>query len=124
MMNLKENERVDYLTVAMMHYEGDDSVKMSCPHCDYFELWCKENSANFFYCRNPKCEKGICSICINDICRGEDRYEEERKGMYKEVVGTHEKHFDCFEFRGFRRKWDEAIENGQTMKCPGCGNRG
>ena len=53
-----------------------------------------------------------------------DSYEEERKGIYVNVVGSHEKHFDCFEFRGFRRKWDEAIENGQTMKCPGCGNRG
>ena len=53
MMNLKENERIEYLSVALMHYEGDDAVKMSCPYCNYFELWSKENSANFFYCRNP-----------------------------------------------------------------------
>ena len=102
-MNLTEEQRVDFLSVAWMHWEGADSVKMSCPHCNYFELWDKENSANFFYCRNDSCDKAICAICFNQVNKGETDYEEEEKGIYDEVVGTHEKHFDCYEFRDFRR---------------------
>lgn len=97
---------------------------MACSYCDYFEFWDKENSANFFYCRKESCEKAVCSICFNLVSKGGNDYEEESKGVYEEVVGTHEKHFDCFEHKNFRLLWDKAIEEGQTMKCPGCGNSG
>ena len=42
-------------------------IVMSCPFCKYFEIWEKENTSNYFYCKKDGCKKGSCTICFREF---------------------------------------------------------
>ena len=52
---------------AMKEVDPKIDTVMSCPFCKYFEIWAKENTANYFYCKKDGCKKGSCSVCFREF---------------------------------------------------------
>lgn len=118
-----------------------------CPHCQYFEIWPKESSANFFYCKSDSCNKVTCSHCYNDLMmpstenyQNYSRLEEMmlKNLIFEEIERSEEEmyenslnvknginyHFLCGELSELKKEIESAIDEGQKMRCPKCGLAG
>ena len=100
----------------------EDEELVACPSCNYFETRLKESTANFFYCKAPRCGKASCYVCKAHISKPSENYWEdvleymqleEEKGLFF--------HFKCFEFKDLKKEFDEAFDKGTKNFCPSCG---
>mmetsp|Transcript_39686 Transcript_39686/g.45569 ORF Transcript_39686/g.45569 Transcript_39686/m.45569 type:complete len:203 (-) Transcript_39686:235-843(-) len=119
----------DQLDVYMMYLAQSKAAEgeriMHCPFCKYFEIWTKENSLNFFYCKKKECKKASCSICFNTFKtpKNEKFYTGSEVEELKSSHGMLS-HLKCYEYKDLKKEWDEAIENGNKVFCPECGHGG
>ena len=108
-----------YLTISEL---GPDKKIENCPFCKYYEIWHKESTSNFFYCKADGCKKGSCSICHKEfkLPKSESRITaEEEKQMFGE--GGMFSHLKWYEYKDLKAEWDQAIVNGNQRLCPECG---
>ena len=52
--------------MAISKLDPDKEIVL-CPFCSYFEIWFKESTSNFFYCKLDRCRKGSCTICRKEF---------------------------------------------------------
>jgi TRIAD3 protein (E3 ubiquitin-protein ligase RNF216) len=136
---LKPEQLEIYQLYIIQNKISSDEKFQCCPHCKYFEIWMKESSANFFYCKNPKCKKLTCSVCIKDVQLPEtDKhldYFELESLMLEESLGdddeeTYEEslarsdgifyHFKCGLMKEKKESIEKIIEKGAKRRCPSC----
>ena len=105
--------------MSMKHIDENDQV-VNCPFCNYFEIWSKLCTSNFFYCKKEGCKKGSCSICHKEFKVPSSDYnipstelEEVKTGMIS--------HTKCYEYKQIKEDWDKAIDMGVKRCCPNCG---
>lgn len=121
MQMTREQLDVYLMHMSMKHIDENDQV-VNCPFWKYFEIWNKDCTSNFFYCKKEGCKKGSCSIChkefkvpSSDFQMSNTEFEEikSNKGMMS--------HTRCYEYKHMKDDWDEAIETGIKRWCPNCG---
>lgn len=120
---------------------GKDEETKRCPFCQYFEIWFKSSSANFFYCKNAICSKISCNYChksvvmpktdhyedykeledlmIKQLNLDEEDNEEEYEESLKASNGIYH-HFICADLNQIKVTLEKAIEGGQKRVCPQC----
>ena len=67
-MQMDDAQREIYIMYRAMK-EVDTTVDkvVNCPFCNYFEIWLKLCTSNFFYCKRESCKKGSCSVCNKEF---------------------------------------------------------
>jgi hypothetical protein len=114
-MHMDDAQQLVYLMYrAMKDVDKTKEAVVNCPYCKYFEIWDKDNSSNFFYCKEGKCKKSSCIVCHKSFHTPEgfslndDEFEEmkEEGGMLS--------HFKCYEYKDLKNEWETAIVDGNT----------
>ena len=107
--------------MAISKLDPDKEI-VRCPFCKYYEIWSKECTSNFFYCKADGCRKGSCSICHKEfkLLKSETSVTAEEE---KQMLGEDEmlSHFKWYEYKDLKDEWDQAIVNGNQRFCPKCG---
>lgn len=106
--------------VAMSKLEKGEEV-VSCVQCSYHEI--RTDKPPIFYCRHPACRSIHCCNCKRvlempdeDLAPTDAEFEAQQMKIAK--------HFECAELAEEKAKFDQALEEGNGVRCPGCGARG
>ena len=122
---LKDDQFKKYNNYVILKSMGPDDERVNCPHCDYFEIWGKEDKLNLFYCKNSNCRKGTWLVCKGtfkyprDVCNMTP--EEEKEMVSKDGVNSHIYWIDYIDQV---QEIIQIIENNNERKCPSCGYKG
>lgn len=117
---MTESQLDTYLTYKLAKEIDPRLEKMAhCPFCNYYEIWDINSSSNFFFCRNPKCLKGSCSVCFKEFEVVPDSEISSKKHEEMKRDGGMLSHYKCYEHKEAKEKWDKAIATGIQRFCPG-----
>jgi len=101
-------------------YLDETEFVAACPFCNYFEISTVDEGRLLFLCKNPECKKPSCILCKKSI-RNNGGDDDEKYDLNQHDV---ESHFECAKWAPFRKKWEQALSDGSTRKCPQCELRG
>ena len=98
---------------------SNDEVIERCPFCPNYIITLKSNTMNFFFCKKTTCSKVSCTVCNKQLPTLPEDYD--KKEEEKDNVATCEKHFECWELKEFKEKFDKVLNEGSKQFCPKCG---
>jgi hypothetical protein len=107
---------------------ASDERLQSCPCCPYFEVWLKDKAGmDFLFCRREGCKKVTCVHCLRQCDPPEadaqgNSFTSSPDGEYPAT--RMEFHFTCAELAPLKVRFERALQEGLTMRCPSCGLEG
>jgi hypothetical protein len=123
--HLSQDQLNTYLSVVAMKTVNADEEVHHCAFCPYFEIWTKSSRGGLFlHCRG--CTRKTCVVCNGEMVppeRGGFSDSNWRAGAGASTT-SYLYHMECGVLDVHLTAFNQALERGTGMACPGCGHYG
>ena len=114
---------------AEARHASEGEALVACPFCPYFFMCSHADDVNFVHCEREGCRMISCAFCrLECVSRADAGHLDGAAVLDQAVQLGMAEHFACAERRATfglaLQRWEEAIESGTRMPCPGCGKAG